>query len=169
VNRPVAVFNEASPRRIIRTAGWWGIFLTISLPVGIAASTGAQDAWSRLTVMAVTIGPWTAVLVYIFVGGKTVTVVEDGLVIERWASRCWTLGFEHRLRWGDIERAEYVNRSTRRGVWTWLIVRTTAGGRSLFLDLSFDTRELHQLMALLRERLGNDKVAERHERVGRRR
>ena len=97
-------------------------------------------------------------LIYIFCyGGKSVTVLNDGLVIELWLSRLLHLNRVQRIRWEEIQEAEYRAIPGARGS-TVKLSLSGVRGRVVFWSVCFDDRELRRLREILREKLGNERV-----------
>ena len=97
-------------------------------------------------------------LIYIFFyGGKSVTVLNDGLVTELWLSRLLHLNRVQRIRWEEIQEAEYRAIPGARGSTVKLSLNGVRG-RVVFWSVCFDDRELRRLREILREKLGNERV-----------
>ena len=157
--RSPVVFNEASFRNVVGyTILWWTMFGFFAGALIWRRSMVAQaPLWWLLvggTIVALPVG----YLIYIFFyGGKSVTVLSDGLVIELWLSRLLRLNRAYRIRWEEIRAAEYRVIPGTKGSTVKLSLYTVRR-RVVFWSVCFDSRELRRLREILREKLGNDKV-----------
>jgi hypothetical protein len=102
---PPIVFNEASFRNVVGyTILWWLLFGFFAAGLVAGAVRGAP-VWWLLLAGAIMILPG-GYLVYIFCyGGKSVAILNDG--IELWISRLLPLNRAERIRWEEIQGAEY--------------------------------------------------------------
>ena len=98
-----------------------------------------------------------ALLTYIlFSGGRSVVVLEDGLLIELWLSSLFRLNRVERVRWYEIQRAGYAVTHIPGHTMEALNLRTLRR-RFVFRTISFDVLELRRLKAILVEKIGNEK------------
>ncbi len=151
--------NEASFKNVVGyTIIWWLLFgFFVGGLVWRRSLLAQAPVWWLLIAGAIVALPsWYLAYIFLY-GGKSVTVKDDGLVIELWLSRLFHLNRARRVRWEEIRGAEYRTIAGARGSTTKLSVDTLTG-RVVFWSVCFDARELRRLRDILRERLGNDKV-----------
>ena len=153
------VLNEASFRNVLGyTIIWWLLFgFFVGALIWRRPMVAQAPVWWLLVAGAIVMLP-SGLLIYIFFyGGKSVTVLNDGLVIELWISRLLRLNRAQRVRWEEIRRVIYQAIPGARGS-TVKLSLDTARSRDVFWSICFDDRELRRLREILREKLGNDKV-----------
>ena len=157
--RSPIVFNEASCRNVVgHTILWWLMFGFFAGALIWRRSMVAQaPLWWLLiggTIVALPVG----YLIYIFFyGGKSVTVLNDGLAVELWLSRLLHLNRVQRIRWEEIQEAEYRAIPGARGSTVKLSLKGVRG-RVVFWSVCFDDRDLRRLREILREKLGGERV-----------
>ncbi len=153
------IFNRASFGNVVGFSIVWWCFLGF----WILALT---RAWTQLLKAPAVLVVWLAIaallvgyLIYIFCsGGTTVTVRDDGLVVELWLSQLFRLNRSTTLHWTDICGAEYrhLGRGSRYGT-VQLIIRT-ASRRFVLWSVCWSSVELRRLRDLLADQLGPDRV-----------
>ncbi len=154
---PPIVFNEASFRNVVGyTILWWLLFGFFAAGLVAGAVRGAP-AWWLLLAGAIMMLPGGYLVYIFFYGGKSVAVLNDGLQIDLWVSRLLRLNRAERIRWAEIQGAEYRVIPGPKGSTVKLSLRTIRG-RAVFWSICFDNRELRCLREVLREKLGKDKV-----------
>jgi len=151
------IFNEASFKNVVGyTVLWWLLFGFFAAGLLAGAVRGAP-AWWLLLAGAIMMLPGGYLVYIFFYGGKSVAVLNDGLQIELWISGLLRLNRVQRIRWKEIQGAEYRVIPGTRGS----TVKLSLSGvkwRVVFWSVCFDGRELRRLREILREKLGKDKV-----------
>ena len=153
------VFNEASVGHVLGyTIVWWLLLVFCAVPILKPPSIlTVLPLWGSVLYVIMTMLPLGYLIYIFFYVGKSVTVLNDEIIIELWLSEILHLNLKKRIRWNEIQRAEYKTVGAYRGS-TDLLHLYTSGGRFTFWSMCFDVVELRQFRAILTKRLGGDRI-----------
>jgi hypothetical protein len=156
--RDRTILNPPSPRNVAGHIGPAGVRLTILLALGVLF-------WQRLGESA---GVWSALLglIGLHLGGVclvllqsvSVTVLEDGLLIEPWVWRPLSGRPRTRVWWNEVKRVEHRTHRGLRAAEQRLDLHTIRG-QFVLSTRWFDAADLGQLKALLAEVVGAERVS----------
>jgi len=152
------MLNPPWPRNIAGHIGPTGVRLLILLMLGVLF-------WQRLGESA---GVWSALLglILLHLGAAglvvlqsvSVTVLQDGLLIEPWVSRPLSPRRRTRVWWNEVKRVEHRTHRGLRAAEQRLDLHTVRG-QFVLSTRWFDAADLGRLKSLLVEAVGAERVS----------
>ena len=150
------VLNDASVGKV---AGW---FFLLGLPVALVIS---RRVWFIDPIFPLLLLPFLLAgglaVERLFLYGKSITVLPDRIIVERWLSKVFHLNRRSVIYYSEIQNADYKqkNKGFPIEVTTYKLTLNTSKGRFVFSWRGFeDEAELRYVRAILTEKLGRGKV-----------
>ncbi len=152
------VLNKPTAKNVIGfTVIWLGLLVLIFL-AGIILGPYEWSLWRIVASVLVCSFPMGILTYILFSGGKSVTVMDDRMLVELWISELFHLKKVTSIRWNEIQHVRHIINSSPKGRID-RIVLTTPNGQIGFSDVCFD--HLGSLRNVLVEKLGKDRITVR--------
>ena len=153
------VFNQASLSKVLSIVFLYLLALAVFVLVLFWRLSYAKYRLLPFLSFIVACSGFAWSLIYIlFSGGKSVTVFEDGIVVELWLSKIFHLNLEQKVEWHEIQLVEWEKVPRGFFLQDEKLHLHTPEGTLTFWTFCFNKGDLKSFRNILAERIGKDRI-----------